>query len=221
MRFGAPDPSLTGSAGVLAVAELVERLAVVPALDAGVGPIKSRDRGASGGQLLVALAQCQLLDGTFLAALDEQRQDTAAQLLSAVPAIPARTANSLVRRFGLAQQAGIETGLAVVTERAVGLLPADRRKALLGEAPTIDLDATDVEVYGARKDGVAYNYLEQRAGRPHLATWAQAGLTLAADLLVGNDDVRPRSADLLRRALAALPQAVRPDPSRPHPLGIC
>lgn len=171
MWFGASDRSLTGSAGVLVLAELVERLAVVPTLDAAVGPIKTRDRGVSGGQLLVALAQCQLLDGTFLAALDEQRQDVAAQLLSAVPAVPARTANSLTRRFGPAQRAGIETGLAGVTERAVALLPADRRRMLLGEAPTIDLDSTDVEVYGARKDGVAYNYLGQRAGRPHLATW--------------------------------------------------
>lgn len=31
---------------------------------------------------------------------------------------------------------------------------------------------------------------------------------LAAELLAGNDDVRPRCADLLRRALAALPAAV-------------
>jgi hypothetical protein len=55
---------------------------------------------------------------------------------------------------------------------------------------------------------VAFNYRGQRAGRPHLATWAQAGITVAADLLAGNDDVRPRAAGLLRRALAALPVEV-------------
>ena len=64
------------------------------------------------------------------------------------------------------------------------------------------MDSTDVEVYGRAKQGVAYNYCGQRAGRPHLATWAQAGVTLAADLLAGNDDVRPRAADLLRRSPA-------------------
>ncbi len=74
---------------------------------------------------------------------------------------------------------------------------------------TLDLDSTDVEVYGSKKQGVAYNYQGQRAGRPHLATWAEAGLTTAADLLAGNDDVRPRAADMLRRGLAGIPEPVR------------
>ena len=41
-----------------------------------------------------------------------------------------------------------------------------------------------------------------------MATWAQAGITVAADLLAGNDDVRPRAAGLLRRAVAAIPAEV-------------
>ena len=46
----------------------------------------------------------------------------------------------------------------------VGLLPAER-VAELAEGPvTIDIDATDVEVYGSKKRGVAYNYQGQRAG---------------------------------------------------------
>jgi len=63
-------------------------------------------------------------------------------------------------------------------------------------------------VYGRAKYAVAYNYLGQRAGRPHLASWAEAGLPLAADLLAGDQDVRPRCSDLLRRALKGLPAAV-------------
>ena len=68
------------------------------------------------------------------------------------------------------------------------------------------MDSTDVEVYGSRKQGVAYNYAGQRTGRPHLATWAE--LSVAADLLAGNDYVRPRAADMLRRALDAIPGEV-------------
>ena len=72
-----------------------------------------------------------------------------------------------------------------VTARAFALLPAQRRKALCAGAVTIDLDCTDVEVYGRRKQGVAYNYQGQRVGRPHVAAWAEAGLVLAADLMSG------------------------------------
>ena len=59
---------------------------------------------------------------------------------------------------------------------------------------TIDLDATDVEVYGRRKRGVAYNHQGQRCGRPHVATWAETETVLAAELLSGNDDPRASAA---------------------------
>lgn len=208
-RFGAPDRSLTATAGVAALAVAAERLGLVAALDGAVGPIKARGRGVSAGELLFAVAQCQLLGGEYWTDLDRQRDDHAAGLLSAVPAIPATTAAGLAGRFGAQHLAGVEAGNAAVSARGFALLPAARREVLAGGPVTIDMDATDVEVYGRNKTGVAYNYLGQRAGRPHLATWAEAGLTLAADLLAGNDDVRPVAADLLHRALAALPAPVR------------
>ncbi|SBW24408.1 hypothetical protein FDG2_4141 [Candidatus Protofrankia californiensis] len=36
---------MTGSAGLVAVAEVVNRLGIVGALDEGIGPLKQRDRG--------------------------------------------------------------------------------------------------------------------------------------------------------------------------------
>jgi hypothetical protein len=74
---------------------------------------------------------------------------------------------------------------------------------------TIDLDTTDVEVYGRCKRGVAFNHQGQRVGRPHVACWADTATVLAADLLAGNEDPRRDAAELLRRALAALPAAAR------------
>jgi hypothetical protein len=65
-----------------------------------------------------------------------------------------------------------------------------------------------VEVYGRRKRGVAYNYQGQRCGRPHVASWAELVVTLAADLLAGDQDPRPGAPGLLRRALAGLPAGV-------------
>ena len=104
--------------------------------------------------------------------------------------------------------AGIEAGLAGVYARWLGLVPAAVRGPLVLRAPTIDCDATDIEVYGSKKERVGWNYAGVKSGRVHLASWAQAELPLAADLLAGNDDVRPQAAELLRQALAVLPPAV-------------
>jgi hypothetical protein len=208
VRIGAPDPSLTGSSGVAAIAEFVDKLDVVGRFDHGIGSIKNRDRGASAGELLVGMAQSQLLGADALVCLDRQRVDVAAVELSAVPVLASTTAAGLARRFGDQQLAGVETATADLAAVAYAMLPVERRVVLQARA-TVDLDSTDVEVYGAKKQGVAYNYAGQRAGRPHLATWAEAGLTTAADLLAGNDDVRPRAAEMLRRGLAGIPEPVR------------
>jgi hypothetical protein len=64
--IGAPDRSLTPVSGMVAVTELIDRLAMVTLLDAAIGPIKTRDRGFSGGELLVAMAAAQLAGEDFL-----------------------------------------------------------------------------------------------------------------------------------------------------------
>jgi len=56
---------------------------------------------------------------------------------------------------------------------------------LVTARPTLDLDSSDVEVFGRKKRGAAYTYEGKKAGRPLLASWARTGLVLAADLLVG------------------------------------
>jgi hypothetical protein len=98
--------------------------------------------------------------------------------------------------------------VAAVTERMLARVPAARR-ARLYRTVTIDLDATDVEVYGRKKRGVEYNHQGQRCGRPHVATWAETETVLAAELTSGNDDPRAGAAALLRRSLAALPAWAR------------
>ena len=208
VRVGAPDKSLTRCSGMAAVTELIDKLAVVQELDGHIPAIKARARGISGGELVTAIGCAQLLGHDVLTGLDRVRADTAGQQLWPVSAPASTTAGALARRFGTAEQVGIEDGLAAVTARWLKLLPARVRSRLILRPPTIDLDSTEVEVFGRAKAGTAYNYLGQRAGRPHLASWAEAGLPLAADLLAGDQDVRPRCADLLARAVAALPAAV-------------
>jgi hypothetical protein len=102
----------------------------------------------------------------------------------------------------------VETGIGDVHARMLALLPAERA-ARLCEQVTIDLDTTDVEVYGRLKRGVAHNHQGQRVGRPHVATWAETATALAAELMAGNQDPRPHAAELLGRALVALPAPAR------------
>ena len=118
------------------------------------------------------------------------------------------TAAGLARRFTEGQWRAVETGIGEVHTAVLAALPPERAAALCDEV-TIDLDTTDVEVYGRRKRGVAYNYQGQRCGRPHVASWAQTATVLAADLMAGDEDPRAHASELLTRALAALPAAAR------------
>jgi hypothetical protein len=209
VRAGAPDASLTAHAGLAVISELCDRLGVIGALDAAVGPVKQRDRGLGAGELLCGIAAAQLAGEDFLTGLDRQRADAAGQQIAPVPGLASTTAAGLARRITPAQWQAVEAGLAVVTGRMLGMLPAGRAAALAGGPVTIDLDTTDVEVYGRKKRGVAYNHQGQRVGRPHVAAWAETEIVLAADLGDGTDDPRATAPDLLRRALACLPAAAR------------
>ena len=209
VRVGAPDRALTPNAGLAAVTELCGRLGVMEAIDDAVGPVKEGARGFSAGELLTGIAAAQLGGEDFLVGLDRQRADAAGQQLTPVPGLPSTTAAGLARRITPAQWLAVEQGVAAITGRTLALLPPERAAALTGGPVTIDLDATDVEVYGSKKRGVAYNHQGQRVGRPHVAIWAETEIVLAADLGSGTDDPRATAPDLLRRALAGLPAAAR------------
>ncbi len=208
VRVGAPDRSLTRFAGMAAVTELVDRLNMIKLLDAAIGPIKARDRGFTGGEMLVGVACAQLAGEDFLVGLDRYRADAAGQVLAAVPGLASTTAAGLARRFAEGQWRAVETGIGDVHAALLALLP-EQQAARLCATVTIDLDTTDVEVYGRRKRGVAFNHQGQRVGRPHVAGWAETATVLAADLMAGNDDPRPHAPELLGRALAALPARAR------------
>jgi hypothetical protein len=171
---------------------------VVVTLDAHVGPIKLRARGASAGQLLVELAGAQLAGEDFLIGLDRRRADVVGQRCFGQSGIASTTAAGLARRLGAAQREGVEAAVAELTRRVLRLLPVARAEQLR-TAPTLDVDATEVQCYG-RGDGIAYDYQGQRAGRPHVVSWAEAGIALAADLLAGNEDPRASLASISARS---------------------
>ena len=129
VRPGAPDAALTPNAGMAVVSELCDRLGVIGALDAAVGPIKQRERGFGAGELLAGIAAAQLAGEDFLTGLDRQRADAAGQLITPVPGLASTTAGGLARRITAAQWLAVEAGLAVVTGRMMSLLSAERANA--------------------------------------------------------------------------------------------
>lgn len=183
------------------MAEADRVLGLIRTLDAYIPGFKQRDRGLSAGQTLTAVASCQLTGGDHLVGLDRRRADTVGQELEPVPTPASTTAAGLAGRFGPAQLAGIEAGIAAVNALVVQRVGQVRGSALR-RAATVDIDATDIEVYGRRKAGCAYNYQGQRVYRADIAFWAELGVPVAADLLAGDEDPRSSVVALIERVHA-------------------
>jgi len=204
--IGEDDPSVTGRAGLVLGAEVDRVLGVGEAFESSVGWLKARRRGLGVGQVLTAMAESMLADGDFLCDLDHLRADRAGSALRAVAEAPATSTLVLAARRLDDQGVGrIEAGMGTLTARWFAAMSSGRRAQLVACRPTIDLDGTDVEVYGRKKERVAWNHEDRRVGRPHPATWAEAGVVLAGALGSGADDPRPPAPGLIARAVANLP----------------
>ncbi|MCA1681634.1 MAG: hypothetical protein LC700_00375 [Actinobacteria bacterium] len=116
------------------------------------GRSKSRGRGHTSGELPVGMAAAQPAGEDFLVGLDRHRADTAGQVLAPVAGLSSTTAAGLARRFIGGAWHGVETGIGDIHTAMLAALPAARAAALC-DAVTIDLDTTDVEVYGSQKRG--------------------------------------------------------------------
>ena len=91
-----PDAALTANAGPAVISELCDRLGVIGALDAAVGPVRQRSGGFGAGELLTEIAAAQLAGEDFLAGLDGQCADAPGQQVTPVPGLSSTTAASQV-----------------------------------------------------------------------------------------------------------------------------
>jgi hypothetical protein len=158
--------------------------------------------------------------GDFLIDPDHQRKDRAGLPLRAVPDVPASTtAIALGKRFCPEVSRGVERANAALVRKVFSLLPKKRREQLMATRPTIDLGPADVEVYGPNKQGTGYNYIGQRAYRPHPAVRPEAGWALAAELGSGRSDPRPQAPAPKPQPPAPKPQPPSPRPHRTGGLG--
>jgi Transposase DDE domain group 1 len=217
LRIVADDATLTPFGGAAVVGEVCRRLGLVAGLDRAIDGVtrarafKQRRRGASAGELLVAMAESMLSGGDAFNDLEQTRADHAGAELRAVPEVPAAsTAMQLARRFRPSHLRAAEGALAGAGDRLDRELGRD-----VAEPVTLDFDSTLVEVYGRRKPGASRAHTGQLAYQPLLGVWAERGRVLAGELLSGADSTRADDTlALVRRALALLPAGHGPVAAR-------
>jgi hypothetical protein len=207
--FRADDPSLTAHAGLAISGELLRGLRLVELVDAElaavdrVAPVKQRRRGLSPGELVVALAESQLVGGECFDDIEQVRADAAGAPLRAVAATPsAPTARQLAYRFKPAHIRAIERAMARCGNELDRRLGRDA-----GEDVTLDLDATESVVYGRRKQGTGRSRSGHLGYNSYVVTWAQRGRALTGDLRGGNQAriKATQSLRMLGRAKRLLP----------------
>jgi hypothetical protein len=210
----ADDPSLTPYAGLAVSGELSRRLRVAELIDAELAverrarPVKVRRRGLSPGELVVSLAECQLVGGSFFDHVEDVRADGAGARLRAVagtPSAPAALQNA--KRFRRVHVQRIERALARAGQRLDRALGRDP-----SEPVTVDLDATQVTVYGGQKEGAARSRHGSMSYAPHVAFWAQRGRALTSELVGGNREKLSGGAyaTIATRAIRLLPDGHGP-----------
>jgi len=197
--FRADDPTLTPYAGLAISGELLRKLRLAELIDAElaavarVAPVKRRRRGLSPGELVLALAESQLVGGDCFDDVQDLRADAAGAPLRAVAATPsAPTARQLAYRFRPSHIRAVERAAARAgneLDRRLGRDP--------GEQVTFDLDATESVVYGRRKQGSGRSRSGQLGYNSYLVTWAERGRALTSELEGGNQ-ARIKAAESLR-----------------------
>lgn len=205
----ADDPSLTPYAGLAIVGELARRTRLVELIDAELGvvrtvrAVKRRRRGLSAGALVVSLAECQIAGADCFDDVENVRADRAGAPLRAVAMTPSAPATrQLARRFEPSHIRAIERAQARVGERLDRELGRDP-----AEDVSLDLDATETEVYGRKKQGAARSHTGALAYNSYVVTWAQRGRALTSELVGGNRSriSAAESAAMIARASALLP----------------
>ena len=159
--------------------------------------------------VVLGFAESQLAGGDVMCDIDTRRADTAGAELRAVTKPPASTtAGSLAKRFSGSQLVRLERAMGELARTFFDVLSEHECDRLRALRSTLDVDPTEVECYGKKRRGFAWNYQGQWAGRPMPIVWAEAGLTLTSRLLTGCQDPRPRAKRMLAKALRALPEGL-------------
>lgn len=208
VEFRADDPALTPWAGLEVSGELVRRVRLVERISEAVdavrwpGPVKQRRRGLGVGSLVVSVTESIMCGAECWDDLEDLRADTASAPFRGVAAAPASsTARQRAAMFGRSHLQAVEQAVA----DAGAWLDAHNGLDVSGPA-TIDLDGTDIKVHAA-KQGAARGRGGIMGYTPHIATWAERGRVLTAELYGANNTTisAAESLKIARRAVKMLP----------------
>lgn len=210
----ADDRSLTPHAGLGVVGDLARQLDLVGLIDGELAlerrarAVKTRRRGVSPGDLVVSLAECQLVGGAFFDHLEDLRADTAGAALRAVAQVPsAPAALQVSKRFRRVHCQRVERAMARAGQRL------DRGVGRQAREPvTIDLDATQITVYGRSKEGAARCQTGQMSYATRRLLGPKGGRALTGELVGGNQQRLSGAAcaTIASRAIGMLPRGHGP-----------
>ena len=183
-HHGAP---LLNCSGLVLMRQLIERLGVARAIDAGVRVLR-RCKWYRESDHILTLIFSMLSGGSKLQDVNRLGQDDALKRVLGSDRIPhATTIGKFLWRFGDDQQDKQRQGLAelrdttaAVQQEAFGMLPRERRKVA-----TLDWDSSIHEVYGQKKEGADFAYDNTWSYSALYGTLAETGDVLYLGLREG------------------------------------
>ena len=183
-HHGAP---LLNCSGLVLVRQLIERLGVARAIDAGARVLQ-RCKWYRESDHILTLIYSMISGGSRLQDVNRLGQDDALKRVLGSDRIPhATTIGKFLWRFGDDQQDKQRQGLAelrdtteAVQQEAFGMLPRERRKVA-----TLDWDSSIHEVYGQKKEGADFAYDNTWSYSALYGTLAETGDVLYLGLREG------------------------------------
>ena len=183
-HHGAP---LLNCSGLVLVRQLIERLGVASAIDAGVRVLR-RCKWYRESDHILTLIYSMISGGSRLHDVNRLGQDDALKRVLGSDRIPhATTIGKFLWRFGNDQQDKQRQGLAelrdttaAIQQDAFAMLPRERRKVA-----TLDWDSSIHEVYGQKKEGADFAYDNTWSYSALYGTLAETGDVLYLGLREG------------------------------------
>ena len=178
---GAP---LLSWSGIAIIQQLMERLGVARALDAGVRVLR-RCKWYTESDHILTVIYNMLTGGSRLSDINRLREDPGVQRVLGTERIPhATTVGDFLARFGEKRNKVALSELREVGEDLqqdeFALLPRERRAMA-----TIDMDSSIHEVYGKKKEGADYAYDNTWSYNALYGTLAETGEVLYVGLREG------------------------------------